>query len=87
MSIEKRTVVAQVEAAPGAKALQVKLALLLVEGAKELDRKWHRATIMVNADIAAQLADMNAHLSEMGWPAVDGAGLAYIAKFSGAARG
>ena len=45
--------------------LGVKLAFLLIEDGVELDRKWHRTAIPVDADPAQQLAAVNAHLAIM----------------------
>ena len=45
--------------------LGVKLAFLLIEDGVELDRKWHRTAIPVDADPTHQMAAVNAHLAIM----------------------
>lgn len=65
--IERKTVLEQPELNASG-VLGVKLAFLLVEDGKELDRKWHRTSIPVDADPAQQMAAVNAHLAIMDQP-------------------
>ena len=66
--IERKTVLEQPEPNCQTGVLGVKLAFLLVEDGKELDRKWHRTSIPVDVDPAQQMAAVNVHLTTMDPP-------------------
>lgn len=66
--IERKTVLDQPEPNCQTGVLGVKIAFLLVEDGKELDRKWHRTSIPVDVDPAQQMAAVNAHLAIMDPP-------------------
>lgn len=50
--------------------LGIKVCKLLVEDGNELDCQWHRTSIPIDADPAAQMAAVNEHLVSMGYPPV-----------------
>ena len=66
--IERKTVLEQTEPNCQSGVLGVKIAFLLVEGDRELDRKWHRTAIPIDVDPSQQMAAVNAHLSIMDPP-------------------
>lgn len=63
--IERKTVLDQPEPNVQSGVLGVKIAFLLVDDGKELDRKWHRTSIPVDVDPVQQMAAVNAHLAIM----------------------
>lgn len=63
--IERKTSLSQVEQSVSTGVLGVRIAFLLVDDGKEIDRKWHRTAIPVDVDPAEQMAAVNAHLSVM----------------------
>lgn len=79
--MEKRTIVHQIEITQDG-TLQVRLGLLLVEGDKELDCKWHRTTIPRGGDVDAQMAAVNTHLVAMGRDPVDPASIERIKRYA-----
>lgn len=66
--IERKTALEQLEPNFQTGVLGVKIAFLLVENDKELDRKWHRTAIPVDVDPAQQMTAVNAHLAIMDPP-------------------
>lgn len=63
--ITRKTVLDQPEPNCQTGVLGVKIAFLIVEDGKELDRKWHRTAIPIDVDPAQQMAAVNAHLAIM----------------------
>lgn len=45
--------------------LQIRLALILVEGDTELSCSWHRTAVELDGDVQAQMDFVNAHLAVM----------------------
>lgn len=66
--IKRKTVLDQVEHNFQGETLGVRVAFLLVEGDKEIDRKLHRASIPAGTDPLSQMDELNAHLSAMDPP-------------------
>lgn len=62
--IERKTVLEQPELHRSG-VLGVKLAFLLVEDDVEIDLKWHRTAIPLDADPEIQMASVNLHLASM----------------------
>lgn len=70
MAIEKQTIIDQIESTRDG-TVQIRFGLLLVEGGKEIDCKWHRTAVPPGGDVDAQIAAVNAHLKSMGKAEVD----------------
>ena len=51
--------------------VSVRIALEIADNGAVVSRQWHRTAIESGEDVAAQMASVNAHLTQMGWPAVD----------------
>lgn len=66
---ERKTVIDQIEITRGG-AVQLRLGLLLIDGDKEVDCKWHRTVVPAGGSVAAQIAAVNEHLATMGYPEV-----------------
>lgn len=66
--IERKTVLDQLEPNCQTGVLGVKIAFLLIEDGKELDRKWHRTSIPSYVDPEQQMAAVNEHLAAMDPP-------------------
>lgn len=49
--------------------VQVRFGLLIVENGEVLNRNWHRASLPPGTDVAQAMAQVNAHLIGMGYPA------------------
>ena len=75
--IEKKTIIDQIEITRNG-TVQVRFGLLLLEDGTEIDSKWHRTAFHPGHDVAAQIAAVNAHLAQMGKPAVSESDAAYI---------
>lgn len=69
MPLEKRITVNQIEIV-AAGVLQMRLGKIIADGDKVFNSEWHRTSFEVGGDIPAQIAAVNAHLAEMGWPAM-----------------
>lgn len=65
MAIERKTVVDQVEVTRNGD-LQIRIALLIVDGEKEIGSKWHRTMIPAGHQVDPQMALVNHHLALMG---------------------
>lgn len=78
--ITKRVVVDRIEVT-NAGAIQVKFDKQLVENGEKISGEPHRTAFTPGCDIAAQMAAVNLHLSQMtpSWPAVDASAEARIA--------
>ncbi len=63
MAIERKTVVDQIEITRDG-TVRVRLGLLLVEDGKEIDCRWHRASVDENTDIDATFNMVNEHLQQ-----------------------
>lgn len=70
--ITRKTVLDQVELARSGE-VRIRLGLLLTEDGAELDCKWHRTSIPLDGDVAAQMSVVNAHLTSMGSPELEAA--------------
>lgn len=73
MAIEQKTVIDQIEIRRDG-TIQIRLALLLVDGEQELARQWHRTAVEPGASVDAQLAVVNTHLQAMGKAQLDDSG-------------
>lgn len=62
--IERKTVLDQSEIQRSG-VLGVRIAFILLEDGAEIDCKWHRTAIPIDADPVAQMAYVNEHLSAM----------------------
>ena len=67
--IEKRTVVDQVETTPGG-TIQIRLRKEAVEEGKVLSYEFHRTALAPGIPLDSQMAQVNAHLKGMDYPAV-----------------
>ena len=75
--ITKQTVVDQIEITRNG-ALQIRIALELVEDGAVLSNKWHRTAVEPGGDVGAQIAAVNEHLAQMGKQPVNAADIAKI---------
>lgn len=75
--ITKHAVVDQIEIARSG-AVQVRIALELVEDGVVLSQKWHRTCLEPGGDVDAQMATVNSHLEQMGELPVSAADIAKI---------
>jgi hypothetical protein len=80
MAIERKSVVDQLEF-PRAGGVQVRFALLIVDGDEEISSSWHRTYIPEGMDPALQIAAVNEHLAQMGAAQIDAADIARVAAF------
>lgn len=67
--IEKKTILDQIEITRNG-TVQARFGLLLVEGGEQLSSKWHRTAFPPGHDVLTQLAVVNVHLDQMGYPPV-----------------
>lgn len=65
--IERKTMLDQVELTRSG-SVNLRLALLLVEGDVELHTQFHRVSIDISGDVVAQMAVVVEHLASMGYP-------------------
>lgn len=72
MTIRKRVVLSQIEITPDG-TLQVRLDKQVVEGDQVLSREYHRTAIPPGTKVQDQMAFVNAHLAQMGWPDLEAA--------------
>ena len=72
--IEKKTLIDQIELTQSGR-IQIRFALLLVDGDEILDSKWHRAALDVGDDVDAYMGIVNAHLASMGKVPADAASI------------
>lgn len=63
--LERKTVVDQIEIRRDG-SVGVRLALLIVDGAKEVGKEYHRVSFDGSADVAALFDDLNGALQENG---------------------
>lgn len=80
MSIERKTVVDQIEITRG-NVVQVRIGLLLVEDGKEIDCRWHRTVIDEDTDVDSTFELVNVHLTNMGCKPVEAADIDRIKQF------
>jgi hypothetical protein len=80
MAIERRTIVDQLEY-PRAGGTQVRLALMLVDGDKEISSKWHRTYIPADMPAGVQMAAVAEHLEQMGEAPLSMADVAKVYEF------
>lgn len=66
MTIERKSVVDQIEVNSSVGGVGVRIALQLVENGEVLSSKWHRTMIPAEISPAEQLGYVNAHLASMG---------------------
>ena len=69
MPITKEVVVDQIELT-ASRTIQIRFRKNLVEDGKVLSFEYHRTALSPGVPLADQIADVNAHLQQMGWPAV-----------------
>ena len=69
MTIEKQASINQIEIVEDG-TLQIRCGLMLVEDGAIISNKWHRTCIEPGQAVAAQIAAVNDHLAELGWPPV-----------------
>lgn len=62
---EKRTIIDQIEITRS-RHVQVRFALLLLEGEHEISSQWHRSAIEPGGDMDAMVSAVNGHLVSMG---------------------
>jgi hypothetical protein len=79
MSLERRTIVDQIELTGDGK-VQIRLGLLLIEDGAERERQWHRTTLVEHGDFDVQLNAIAEHLAQMSKPMINAAGIAKIRK-------
>lgn len=78
MSIERVTVVDQIEVNRG-DAVQVRLALQLVENGEVISTQNHRTGVAYDGPgVDFQFEVVNGHLAQMGWPPLDEPGIAHV---------
>lgn len=65
--IERKTMLDQVELTRNG-AVNIRLALCLVEGDVEIHTTYHRVSIDISGDVVAQMAVVVQHLGEQGFP-------------------
>ena len=70
MAITKEVVVDQIEAAAN-HTIQVRFRKNLVEDGKVLSSEYHRTALPPGVSLASQMAAVNQHLQQMGWPACE----------------
>jgi len=63
--LERKSMVEQIEL-PSSGGVQVKIALMIVEGDKVLSSSWHRTLVTHGGNAVTQMSYVQAHLSEMG---------------------
>lgn len=51
-------------------SLQIRMAKQIVDGDQVVTSEYHRTAFDVGADVEGQMAAVNDHLAQMGWPAV-----------------
>lgn len=85
MALEKRTTVNQIEITESG-TIQVRIAKRVVDGDQVFSSEWHRTAFDPTTDIDAQMAAVNAHLAQMGWPAVPDADTQKIKDHANVAR-
>lgn len=80
MTIERRTIVAQIEV-PHHGGLQVLIHLQMVENGSVLSTKNHRTYIPADISAAEQMAHVNAHLAQMGESAISSMDIQRVGMF------
>lgn len=63
--LERKSVVEVIEL-PSTGGVQVKIALMIVDGDKVLNSAWHRTAVTHGGNAVTQMSYVQAHLSEMG---------------------
>ena len=66
-------------------AVQIRFAKRIVESGKVLSTEWHRTCIDVGRDVVGQIAAVNAHLLQMGWPELPADTATTIAQYTSVA--
>lgn len=66
----KQTIIDQIEVTRSG-TIQIRMHKQIVDGEQLIASSNHRTAIQPGGDIDATAAVVNAHLDEMGWPAVD----------------
>lgn len=67
--MQARTVIDQIEVRPNGD-VQVRFSKELVNGEVVMHREWHRTRFLPGESVDAQMAAVNQHLQEMGYPPV-----------------
>lgn len=80
MTIERRTVVSQIEITSD-NTVQIRMALQLVDGGEVISSRWHRTSIPTGVLAADQMAVVNEHLASMGEAPVSGSDIARVEAF------
>lgn len=80
MAITRETIIDQVELTRFDE-VRVRIALLLMEDGKEIDCKWHRTSVPLGSDVAAQLGYVNTHLEQTGVPCLTDADVADVVAY------
>ena len=68
MPITKEVVVDQIEAT-ASRIIQIRFRKNIVEDGKVISFEYHRAVLEPGSSLAAQMASVNQHFTQMGWPA------------------
>lgn len=79
MALSKRTILDQVEVKNDGH-VQVRLRKEVADGDEVVAFEYHRTVVVPGGDSDAQMGAVNAHLDAMGWPAVNAADIAAVAK-------
>jgi hypothetical protein len=82
MTISKRVVLSQLEVQPDG-TIQVRLDKQVVEDDNVLSREYHRTVLPPGIEVDQQMALVNAHLEQMGWPPVETEALSRIKRIVG----
>lgn len=85
--IERKSQIDQTEINFRSGIVQVRIALMLVDGDEVLDTKWHRTSVATRELTEPQFAAVNEHLTQMGWPPVPEADIAKVVALQGTMAG
>lgn len=67
--IYKQTAVNQIEIASNG-VVQVRMSLAVIEGGTQLNNSWHRTSLPPGINVDEQMAIVNSHIAQMGYPPV-----------------
>lgn len=65
--MEKKTEINQIEITRDG-YVQIRIALMIMDGTTEVSNKWHRTMCLPGSDIDIQFALVDSHLTQMGYP-------------------
>lgn len=77
----KRVIVDQIEIARDGH-IQIRLKKQIIDGAETFDLGYHRTIVEVGGNVDAQVATLNAHLAQMGFPAIQAEEIADVKKYA-----